>query len=331
MGVFTNVDDVDVRSCFGGVGSRCNAHELVSCLFHVRRRMDGGIGRSSGHDSSIKCQQTRLQPPHRPPIRAAVLRLGLHRPRHEWNCLVASWPLGRHSHSLPHTHALLCCLPAWSCLDGHIGSPGHGRDGVVGLLPCCPTPCRRGATAGRYPERATRRGPSRPSMRCHGRDCPEHLGQRQLPAFFSPSVSFLPTTQRGVGVLLTGGVRIHVASQHKVGKRNLDGWRRDQDSHAPALDPCQAAIFCAAISLFSTTPLMSSGSRLFLPSCFWSCTCDSWNLFPCQAGGFFCIVIPWSIVRDRDLYPPSPTIYPIRHQPRNNSDAGHLAPVPVRR
>lgn len=29
--------------------------------------------------------------------------------------------------------------------------------------------------------------------------------------------------------------------------------------------------------------------------------------------------------------PPSPTIYPIRHQPRNNSDAGHLAPVPVRR
>lgn len=108
----------------------------------------------------------------------------------------------------------------------------------------------------------------------------------------------------GVGVLLTGGVRIHVASQHKVGKRNLDGWRRDQDGHAPALDPCQAAIFCAALSLFSTTPLMSSGSRLFFPSCSWSCTCDSWNLFPCQAGGFFCIVIPLPIVRDRDLYPP---------------------------
>lgn len=120
--------------------------------------------------------------------------------------------------------------------------------------------------------------------------------------------SFLPTTQRGVGVLLTGGVRIHVASQHKVGKRNLDGWRRGRDGHAPALDPCQAAIFCAALSLFSTTPLLSSGGRLFFFSCSWSCTCDSWNLSPCQAGGFSCIVTVIVIVncsRSRSLPPES--------------------------
>lgn len=118
--------------------------------------------------------------------------------------------------------------------------------------------------------------------------------------------SFLPTTQRGVGVLLTGGVRIHVASQHKVGKRNLDGWRRDRDGHAPALDPCQAAIFCAALSLFSTTPLLSSGSRLFfspapgpapvIPGTFFLARLE---VFPALS-----LSLSLSIVRDRDLLPP---------------------------
>lgn len=267
----------------------------TSCVLSlVRRRMDGGIGRSSGHDSSIKCQQTRLPPPtslpppHRPPIWAAARGSGS---IDHGMSGIASLPVGRwaaiHTACRTPTPSSAACPPGLVSTDTSVlHAMGHGRDGVVGLLPCCPTPCRRGATAGRYPERATRRGPSRPSMRCRGRDWSTRStsAKDSCPHFLSLS-SFLPTTQRGVGVLLTGGVRIHVASQHKVGKRNLDGWRRDRDGHAPALDPCQAAIFCAALSLFSTTPLLSSGSRLFFFSCSWSCTCDSWNLFPCQAGG----------------------------------------------
>ena len=120
--------DVDVHSSFGGVGSRCNAHELLSCLWGLSgnewtEALDVQVDMLL--QSSVSKPASHLLPPHRPtaaPISATVLRFGLHPARSG----IASWLVGRWAAIQTACRTPTPTSAAWSCLDRHIGSPCRG-------------------------------------------------------------------------------------------------------------------------------------------------------------------------------------------------------------